>query len=625
MVYRMISLSCSRSTKPSANVLCTVLTLLWCMFAPGSYAQSTNKVWAFGWGAGIDFNTSPPTPFFSGLHSLEGVASVSDSSGQALMSCYGDTIYNRLNLPMPNGGGTLGTPTIGSCTQGALIVPRPGSSTQYYVFALEGLSDGIYTGRLFYNLVDMSLDGGLGDVVATQKLVQVDSLLGEKMTAVAGNCGNIWVLVIPFMSDEVHAFEVTAAGVNPVPVISTLPPQQWPGTYDACVLKASHDGRKLVAGNFKTNNYDIFDFDNSTGIATGPVLVLPNPTVYMPYGACFSPDDSRLYILFDSICQYNMALPSNAAIINSKVALHPNLVAGRVAGDMQVGPDGKIYMATENRSFLSTIEYPNVAGTGCTFLPMSFPLPLPSKSMLGLPNEVVNALMAGYGSLTDTVVCMPFMAMSSVAKGPYRWNTGDTTRTLNITSPGTYWVTVAVSACGNVTDTFRVTFWDKAVQVPDLHICKEDPASVAVSVKAPAGAQTHWSTGDTGTSVALRDPGMHWVRVDAYGCSATDSFQVILEPCACTVFVPNAFTPNNDGLNDTFHPLLSGEDCSDARYMLRVYNRWGQLVFSGHHVADSWNGSYRGKPADAGIYHYYLQFSEAQNLRTLKGDVTLIR
>lgn len=625
MSYLLSNRNCTDRVLKSAPLFTAVFILVCTLSGLRGYAQNTNKVWAFGWGAGLDFNTTPPTPFYSGIYSLEGVASISDASGQLLMYCYGDTIYNRLQVPMPNGSGILGTPTYGSCTQGALIVPRPGSSTEYYVFALEGLSDGLLTGRLFYNLVDMSLNGGLGDVVTSQKRIQIDSLLGEKMTAVAGPCGNIWVLVIPFMSDELHAFEVTAAGVNPVAVISQLPPQQWPGTYDACVLKASHNGKKLVAGNFKNNNYDIFDFDNSTGVATGPVLVLPNATQYMPYGACFSPDDSRLYVFFDSVYQFNMSLPTNTAIINSRVALHHSVLSARVAGDMKLGPDGKIYMATENRSFLSTIEYPNVPGTGCTFMPMSIQLPLPSKSMLGLPNEVVNAAVTGISSITDTTVCSPFMARSSAGTGPYLWNTGDTAGTLNIVSSGTYWVTAAASACGNVSDTFRVSFWDKAVLVPDVSICKEGPATAVVSVNVPRGSAVQWSTGDTGLAVTLRDPGLHWVRVSAYGCVASDTFNVILKSCQCELFVPNAFTPNNDGINDVFYPSLTGEDCYQSKYMLHIYNRWGQMVFDAYEATNGWNGTYKGKPAETGVYHYYMQLTSARGVRTLKGDISLIR
>jgi gliding motility-associated-like protein len=609
----------------SMYILRHVAFLICYLCCLNAYAQSTNKVWAFGWGAGLDFNTTPPTPFISGIHSLEGVASVSNSAGQLLMYAYGDTIYNRLHQPMPNGWGTLGTPTYGSCTQGALIVPRPGSSTQYFVFALEGLSDGIYTGRLFYNLVDMTLNGGLGDVVASEKLILVDSLLGEKLTAVAGPCGNIWVLAIPFSGEEIRAYEVTASGVNTTPVISALPAQLYPGTYDACVLKASHNGEKLVAGNFRNNDYDVFDFDNTTGLASGPVLILPNPTLYMPYGACFSPDDSKLYVFFDSIYQYNMSLSTNAAILNSRMSLHYIVLAGKVAGDMQLGPDGKIYMATENRAFLSTIEYPNLPGTACSFMPMSVTLPAPSWSVLGLPNVIVNAVTTGMSNVTDTVVCNNFTAKSSSAVGPYVWNTGDTTLILNIVSPGTYWVTATTSACGTITDTFKVSFWEKHIRISDTFGCRGAPLHIPISVTIASGESARWSTGDAVANIIIKDTGVYWVEVNKNHCVSSDTFRITYRSCDCKLILPNAFSPNNDGLNDRFRPLFAADDCAQLKYLLQVYNRWGQVVYRGYESGQGWDGFYSGAVADVGVYFYSVQIVDAKGKRTLKGDIALLR
>lgn len=590
-----------------------------------SFGQATNNVWAFGWGAGLDFNTTPPTPIFSSIYSLEGVASVSNSAGQLLMYTYGDTVYNSLHYPMPNGGGILGSPTYGSCTQGALIVPRPGSATQYYVFALEGLSDGLLTGRLFYSLVDMALDGGLGDVVVSEKLVQVDTALGEKLTAIAGPCGSIWLLTIPFpyTSNEIHAIEVTASGVSTTPVVSPLPnPLSSGNNYYAGVLKASHNGKKLVAAKFNSFLFEVFDFDNTTGAVSGPILTLPNATMYSAYGACFSPDDSKLYLAYDSVYQYDLTLSSASAIVNSKVALYPSLVSGLVSGDLQNGPDGKIYMATQHGTFLSTIEFPNLLGTACTFIPMSTPLLSPSKSMLGLPNVVVNTGDVSVRNI-DTLMCDSLVAKSSSATGPYLWNTGDNTRELTIKVPGKYWVS-SFAACGRV-DTFNVSVWDRKIVVADTFGCYGKQLQIPVSVGNTAGVSVRWSTGDTAASIILRDTGIYWLSINEKQCFSSDTFKVGYKQCGCEVVLPNAFSPNNDGLNDKFRPVLVGDDCTKSRYLLYVYNRWGQIVYQGYESSEGWNGFYNGAPADVGIYFYLFQFTHSTEKYTLRGDVILLK
>jgi gliding motility-associated-like protein len=596
--------------------------LICCLSWVTGHAQSTNKVWIFGWGAGLDFNTTPATPILSGVHSLEGVASVSNSAGQLLMSAYGDTVYNKLHNPMPNGAGILGTLVYGSCTQGVLIVPKPGSTTQYYLFTLEGLSDAIYTGRLFYNLVDMTLAGGLGDVVATEKRIQIDTALGEKLVAVAGTCNNVWVLVIPSSGKEVHAFEVTASGVHATPVVSPLPLPLNPGDYDFGVLKATHNGKKLVASNYNLRTYDMFDFDNTTGVVSGPTFIISNGTGSSSYGACFSPDDSKLYVTFDSLFQYDLSLSSSAAIQNSAVGLSHSIISGSLPGDMQTAPDGKIYLATQNATFLSTIDFPNQAGTGCTFSPMSVTLPAPSKSILGLPNVIVNAANSGASNSIDTVVCENFTVQSSSGTGPYLWNTGDTTRGLEINTPGKYWVS-SLAPCGN-TDTFKVSFWNKRIHIRDTFGCSGEQMRISVHVDIAPGESVRWSTGEVVADITIRDTGVYWIEASINSCFSSDTFRITTQSCGCKIVMPTAFSPNNDGLNDRFQPLFD-DGCIKSQYLLQVYNRWGQVVFRGYNPSQGWDGIYDGVLAEVGVYFYFIQLTDIKGKRILKGDMTLLK
>ena len=105
------------------------------------------------------------------------------------------------------------------------------------------------------------------------------------------------------------------------------------------------------------------------------------------------------------------------------------------------------------------------------------------------------------------------------------------------------------------------------------------------------------------------------------------------------ISLPNAFTPNNDGLNDLFGPgdIYCHPDFSD--YSFNIYNRWGQLVFQTVEPGIKWDGKYNGVPQEIGVYYYTLQYSFAnapvgtsnstftysQTPVLIRGDVTLIR
>jgi len=114
------------------------------------------------------------------------------------------------------------------------------------------------------------------------------------------------------------------------------------------------------------------------------------------------------------------------------------------------------------------------------------------------------------------------------------------------------------------------------------------------------------------------------VVTDKYGC-ATDVTTTVDEEFCCTVWVPNAFSPNNDGLNDKFQPVINRAIPS---YEMSVFNRWGQRIYYTKKDTDGWKGTNSdGSPVDAGTYHYQIRYTcemgDKQVVYT--GDLTLIR
>ena len=133
-----------------------------------SSAQKEANIWYFGFKAGLDFNSGSPVPLTNGkLITYEGCSSISDkTTGQLLFYTCGDTVYNRNLQIMPNGTGLLGNK---SSTQSSVAIPMPGSSTKYYLFVVDAQAGFIPPsttgfGGVSYSIIDMTLNGGLGDL-----------------------------------------------------------------------------------------------------------------------------------------------------------------------------------------------------------------------------------------------------------------------------------------------------------------------------------------------------------------------------------------------------------------------------------------------------------------------------
>ena len=93
-----------------------------------------------------------------------------------------------------------------------------------------------------------------------------------------------------------------------------------------------------------------------------------------------------------------------------------------------------------------------------------------------------------------------------------------------------------------------------------------------------------------------------------------------------TVFIPNVFTPDGDGLNDIFN--VKGIGISDKDFLLRIFNRWGHLIYETEDITKGWDGFFNGKICEDGQYIYYIQLklekSDRKNdIRIFKGNVFL--
>jgi gliding motility-associated-like protein len=122
-------------------------------------------------------------------------------------------------------------------------------------------------------------------------------------------------------------------------------------------------------------------------------------------------------------------------------------------------------------------------------------------------------------------------------------------------------------------------------------------------------------------------PGFYSVEVSNYCGGFTQFVEVTEEDCGCYPYVPNAFTPNNDGNNDEFEVYAN---CLLEDFYLEVYDRYGGRVFISNDQDNKWNGTISGENAQNGVYVWVLRFRALDEkgemiTRQISGDVTLLR
>ncbi len=458
-----------------------ILSGLFFFLILSSFGQEEN-IWIFGSGSGLDFNFSPPRGIASSIQSNEGCASVCDERGNLLFYTDGSNVWDRNHLIMSNGfhiqpyANAWGSGS-SSTSQGALIVPVPGSDSRYYIFSLTCYEQGpADMGKLFHSVVNMDLNNGLGDVEKDTKGVLIDSLLTEQMTSVRGNDCNIWLLTLR-RDGYLKAFEISSGGVKSgviSPVTESNPfnmnPLENAYGITGC-MDVSPDRRKIAIAR---NALAVYDFDVKTGLATKPLILSEINDKY--YSVCFSPDNSKLYSGIGSgpgagISQFDLSNTTLPEIINSKATVH----AGANRYYIKRAPDLKIYIARFNSQTLDVIRFPDLPGARCMYMPDAQPLHEGATSKLGLPNTIsrytytdtlvlVNEVEACF---TDQLTLFPSSAASK-----YTWSIGDTAPSITVTQPGTYWVTYGTSDCTFNMDTFRVTFFNPLLVIDAS--CKDD-------------------------------------------------------------------------------------------------------------------------------------------------------
>jgi len=487
--------------------------------------------WQFGDSCALDFSSGVPVAGKSSINTNEGCASISDpNTGVLLFYTDGTKAWDKNNNQMPNGFGMIGGQ--GTSTQAALIVPKPGSSTIYYLFSADqgGYIIGSPNQGVHYSIVDMTLNSGLGDIT-TKNVLLTPPPATEKLTAVRHcNGKDFWILTHNFNSNAYNAYLLTSTGINTTPVISNVGIVQanTSNTYEATIgyLKASPNGKKLACATYLMAYFEVLDFNNATGQVSNPIDIFLSGSFY---GLAFSPNNKLLYttIAEGGLFQYDISSNNAATITSSKVDIPVDLYNGDI-GTVQLAPDGKIYLAINyHGDSLGIVNNPNSSGLACNFQRNGFAVSVGSKCIDGLPN-LIDAF-SPYNPKTHNIsLCtFPSYTISSGGSSNYNWNVGDTTKNIHINAYGTYWVNSTDSQGCIEIDTFYIT---KAMPpvvtvLKDTAQCANAVSTIIINATDTSVVNYNWNDGTTNPIKTLNDSGIYWVDYAFTDfCISRDSF-----------------------------------------------------------------------------------------------------
>jgi gliding motility-associated-like protein len=206
----------------------------------------------------------------------------------------------------------------------------------------------------------------------------------------------------------------------------------------------------------------------------------------------------------------------------------------------------------------------------------------------------------------------------------YVWNTGQTSRMINVTGAGTYLVTVTDNnGCNGAGSSTISTMLPQPLGFlpTDTSFCNFGSLTLQPNSSYNSYA---WNTGANSSSININQAGTYWLEVtDNNNCKGKSSVQVVMKQCLKGLYVPTAFTPNHDGKNDVFKAQLFGDI---KKYDLIIYNRWGNEVFRTKDPNKGWDGTFKGTESMTAVFVWICSYQlEGEPAKMEKGTVTLIR
>jgi gliding motility-associated-like protein len=319
----------------------------------------------------------------------------------------------------------------------------------------------------------------------------------------------------------------------------------------------------------------------------------------------------------------NCRINSNVFTVNYSPPTQASVSAAICTGTSYTMPSGK--MVSAQGTYIDTARTPQ----GCDSLITHLNLQVKSNSFSTLSTAICDGhAYLGYtktGTYIDTLTaangCDSIRTLNLIVK-PLAYSTlnaaicsGDSY--LGYTKTGTYKDTLtAANGCDSIRTLNLVVNKASPDLGPGRVLCLGD----SITLNPGSFISYRWQDGSTTPYFKTKTGGVFWVKViDGNGCMATDS--VTLKEVNCSLAnIPNTFSPNGDGINDTWniYALQGYPGCK-----VLIYTRYGQLIFSSVNYPIPWDGRYKGKELPVGVYYYIIDLNDGKP--PVSGYVTIVR
>ena len=206
----------------------------------------------------------------------------------------------------------------------------------------------------------------------------------------------------------------------------------------------------------------------------------------------------------------------------------------------------------------------------------------------------------------------------------YVWQDNSVLSTFVVSDTGIYYVTVTdVHQCHN-SDTVKIINLsaNPANFLPaDTILCSYEKLVLSTNQLYSAYL---WSNGYTNSSITISKAGQYWLQAtNQFNCTGKDTITILPKQCLTGLYVPRAFTPNYDGKNDVFRPLIFG---NVIKFEWSIYNRYGQIIFTTNNTAKGWDGTVKGTLQNSAVFVWYCRFQFAGETEQIKkGNFLLLK
>ncbi|MEM7371965.1 MAG: gliding motility-associated C-terminal domain-containing protein [Bacteroidota bacterium] len=204
-----------------------------------------------------------------------------------------------------------------------------------------------------------------------------------------------------------------------------------------------------------------------------------------------------------------------------------------------------------------------------------------------------------------------------------RWQDGSSEREREISEAGTYILTASTDIL-TISDTLQVAY----VEIPDVDLGADTSLCTGLELELHVNAddpdiQYLWENGSTEAHRTINEAGNYSIRLQKKHCSKSDQIHVQFRDCQLILEMPNVITPNEDGINDSFVPIVFQDV---FKPQLKIFDRWGKLMYTSTSLDQGWHGEAPYGPAKEGIYFWILTYEDGfANQFVDKGSLTLLR